>query len=53
MAVIRYTVENRKILNELTKALRREGYNIITFCSDFRELEKGDQIAIIEIGSEN
>lgn len=44
-----YTVKNRKQLNQLTKELRAKGYNIITFCTDFRELEKDDHIIVIEV----
>lgn len=44
-----YTVKNRKQLNQLTKDLREKGYNIITFCSDFRELEKDEHIIVIEV----
>lgn len=44
-----YTVKNRKQLNQLTKDFRAMGYNIITFCSDFRELEKGEHIIVIEV----
>lgn len=44
-----YTVKNKKQLNTLTKDFRAMGYNIITFCSDFRELEKGEHIVVIEV----
>lgn len=45
----RYIVKNKKELNALTKDFRAIGYNIITFCSDFRELEKDNHIIVIEI----
>lgn len=44
-----YTVKNKKALNQLTKELRAKGYNIITFCTDFRELEKDEHIIVIEV----
>lgn len=44
-----YTAKNKKVLNELTKEFRTKGYNIITFCTDFRELEKDDHIIVIEV----
>ena len=44
-----YTVKNKKELNLLTRDLRAKGYNIITFCTDFRELEKDDHIIVIEV----
>lgn len=44
-----YTAKNKKVLNALTKEFRAKGYNIITFCSDFRELEKGEHIVVIEV----
>lgn len=44
-----YTAKNKKVLNALTKEFRAKGYNIITFCTDFRELEKDDHIIVIEV----
>lgn len=44
-----FTVKNKKALNQLTKDFREKGYNIITFCTDFRELEKDNEIIVIEV----
>lgn len=44
-----FTVKNKKALNQLTKEFRAKGYNIITFCTDFRELEKDNEIIVIEV----
>ena len=43
-----YTVKTTAELNSLTRDFRQLGYNIIAFCQDFRELEKGDHIVVIE-----
>lgn len=43
-----YTVKTTAELNNLTRGFRQLGYNIIAFCQDFRELEKGDHIVVIE-----
>lgn len=43
-----YTVKTTNELNSLTRDFRELGYNIITFCKDFRELERGDHLVVIE-----
>ena len=42
------TVKTRKELDEKTKEYRNRGYMIITFTEDYRELERGSEIVIIE-----
>jgi len=42
-------VNNRNTLTELTRFYRSQGFNIITFGDNLRELEKGDTMIILEI----
>lgn len=43
------TASNRKHLDSLTRDYRNEGFMIITYTPTFRELEKDDELVIIEI----
>lgn len=44
------TAKNKKQFEELKKEYRNKGYNFITFCKKFVELEKmdGSEIVVIE-----
>lgn len=41
-------VENRRQLNKMVKEYRNNGYMIITYGYTLAELEKGDELIIIE-----
>ena len=43
----RHLVLTSRELNSLTKEYRNQGYNIVTFGKDVRELEKGDSFVVI------
>ena len=45
--ISRYTVKDGKIMNQLTKDFRSMGYQVITFGSTVRELEKGNHTVVI------
>lgn len=41
------TVKNKKEFEQTVKEFRGQGYNIITFCKMFAEMEKGDKLIVI------
>lgn len=45
--ISRYRVQNANIMNQLTKDFRSMGYQVITFGSTVRELEKGNHTVVI------
>lgn len=47
-AVTVYTVRSKKEMDSLTRVFRGQRYNIVTFCNDFRELERPEHFIIIE-----
>lgn len=40
---------NKRQLNSLTRDYREDGWFIITYTETFRELERGDEILVIEL----
>ena len=48
MTVKRFA-RSRRELDEITKELRRSGYNIVTYGKELRELERGEEIIVIEV----
>lgn len=49
MAINYQYCKSRREIDEVTRELRRSGYNIITYGSRVRELERGGEIIVIEI----
>lgn len=43
----RHLVLTTRELNSLTKEYRKQGYNIVTFGKDIRELEKDNSFVVI------
>lgn len=41
-------IKNKKEFTEKVREYRQKGYNIITYCKMFAEMEKGDEIITIE-----
>lgn len=41
------TVKNKKEFEQTVKELRHQGYNIITFCKMFAEMEKDNKLIVI------
>ena len=42
------TVKNHKEFTETVREYRNKGFNIITFWKDFAEMEKGNELVVID-----
>ena len=49
MAINYQYCKSRREIDEVTRELRRAGYNIIAYGNSLRELERGGEIIVIEI----